>query len=100
LEGELPQIDALFMSAEAASAWTLVFPRYSAVLRKPGWSIPIAFGLPQSDETFHSFVDNWIQSSKALGVMDTAYDRWILGHETIERQPRWSIIRDVLHWVE
>jgi len=100
LEGELPQIDALFMSAEAASAWTLVFPKYSAVLRKPGRSIPIVFGLPQSDETFRSFVDNWIQSSKALGVMDTAYDRWILGHETVESQPRWSIIRDVLHWVE
>jgi len=100
LEGELPQIDALFMSAEAASAWTLVFPNYSAVIRKPGRSIPIVFGLPQSDATFRSFVDTWIQSSKALGVMDTAYDRWILGLETVERRPRWSIIRDVLHWVD
>jgi len=100
LQGELPHVDGLVMSAEAASAWTLVYPNYSVVIRDPGMSIPIVFGLPVSDATFVRFVDNWIQSSKALGVMDAAYDRWILGLETVDPRLRWSIIRDVLHWVD
>jgi hypothetical protein len=28
------------------------------------------------------------------------YDHWILGKTANQRQPRWSIIRNVLHWVD
>jgi len=27
------------------------------------------------------------------------YSRWILGQDAVLKQPRWSIIRDVLHGV-
>jgi hypothetical protein len=101
LEGELAGMDALVMSAEAASAWTLVYPQYSAVIPSPARrAIPIVFALPDSDEAFKNYVDIWIQTSISLGVMDRAYERWILGRDTVARQPRWSVIRDVLHWVD
>ena len=101
LRGELPEVDALIMSAEAASAWTLVYPQYSAVIPTPGGLIlPVALALPRDDEMFARFVDNWIQTALSLGAMDIAYEHWILGRESGERKPRWSIARDVLHWTD
>jgi ABC-type amino acid transport substrate-binding protein len=101
LRGEAPEIDALVMSAEAASAWTLVYPRFSSVIPTPSeLAMPVAFALPLGDDMFAGFIDNWIQASRSLGVVDAAYEHWILGRETSERQPRWSIVRDVLHWVD
>jgi ABC-type amino acid transport substrate-binding protein len=101
LKGELTGMDALVMSAEAASAWTLVYPQYSAVIPSPArTTIPIVFALPGSDEAFEKYVNIWIQAAKSLGVMDLAYEHWILGRDTAAQQPRWSVIRDVLHWVD
>jgi hypothetical protein len=34
------------------------------------------------------------------GTMQEYYDRWILGKTADARKPRWSLIRDVLHWVD
>jgi hypothetical protein len=28
------------------------------------------------------------------------YDYWILGRGAVKKAPRWSVMRDVLHWVE
>jgi hypothetical protein len=28
------------------------------------------------------------------------YDYWILGKNAVPKPPRWSVIRNVLHWVE
>ena len=101
LRGETPEIDALVMSAEAASAWTLVYPRFSAVVPTPSeLGMPVAFALPLGDDMFAAFLNNWIQASRSLGLVDAAYEHWILGREITERQPRWSIVRDVLHWVD
>ncbi len=35
LRGELKDVDALVMSAEAASAWTLVYPEFAAIVPAP-----------------------------------------------------------------
>jgi len=29
-----------------------------------------------------------------------AYEYWILGLDVNQREPRWSAVRDVLHWVD
>jgi len=101
LRGQLEGVDALVMSAEAASAWTLVYPQFSAVIPSPGrTTVPLVFGLPMADQDLERYVNNWIQAAQSLGVMDAAYEHWILGRDTSARQPRWSIIRDVLHWVD
>jgi hypothetical protein len=101
LRGEMPDVDALVMPAEAASAWTLIYPQFGVVIPSPdGVNIPIVFALPNYDDTFSRFVDTWIQTFISLGVMQQAYQYWILGRETAAHQPRWSIIRDVLHWVD
>jgi hypothetical protein len=37
---------------------------------------------------------------KRDGFIDRPYDHWILGGSASARQPRWSIARNVLHWMD
>ncbi len=101
ITGDEKQLVALVMPAEAASAWTFVYPEFSVVVpEKNRIRIPLVFGLPESDPEFLTFVNHWIDSSRSLGIMDRAYEYWILGQSAETRQPRWSIIRDVLGWLD
>ncbi len=101
LRGNQEKIDAIIMSAEAASAWTLIYPQFSVVVLRSGrTSVPIVFALPLQDEKFADYINIWISASSSLGIMDQAYEHWILGRNTDTRQARWSVIRDLLHWVD
>jgi len=100
LRGEMDGTDALVMSAEAASAWTLVYPGFAAIVPTPSSrQIPLVFALP-NDDSFRIFVNQWLGLAISLGVDDQAYKYWILGIDVVRREPRWSVIRDVLHWVD
>ncbi len=101
LQGEPPQADALLYTAEAGSAWTLVFPGYTVVVPAGlDVKIPTAFMIPAGSERYLDFMDTWLELKSKNGEIAEAYDRWILGQGTTKRQPRWSVIRDVLHWVD
>jgi hypothetical protein len=45
-------------------------------------------------------VDTWIELKKKDRTIARLYDYWILGRSAVEREPRWSIMRNVLHWVD
>jgi hypothetical protein len=32
------------------------------------------------------------------GTLDALYGHWILGKTATKRAPRWSVVRNVLHW--
>jgi Na+/H+-dicarboxylate symporter/ABC-type amino acid transport substrate-binding protein len=94
-------VDALALPAERGSAWTLRYPSYSAVVPSPGViKVPLAYPIGTNDERFAAFVNTWIGLKRKDGTLDAAYQHWILGRDAAPRPPRWSIIRDVLHWVE
>jgi Na+/H+-dicarboxylate symporter len=93
--------DALALPAERGSAWTLMHPQYSVVVPTPDLiRVPLAYPIGRRDEPFASFVNTWIALKRKDGTIDAAYKHWILGRDAAARQPRWSIIRNVLHWVE
>lgn len=101
LRGEMPGVDAIIMSAEAASAWTLVYTDYTAVIPAPTkLQIPIVFALPKGDSEFRLYVNSWLQLADSTGEINKAYKTWILGQQTTLKEPRWSVIRNVLHWVD
>jgi Na+/H+-dicarboxylate symporter/ABC-type amino acid transport substrate-binding protein len=96
-----PKVDAVWLPAERGSAWTLMFPQYSVVVPGPNpIRVPLAFPIGKRDERFASFVNTWIALKRRDGTLDAAYKHWILGQDAAPRQPRWSIVRNVLHWVE
>ena len=94
-------VDALAMPAERGSAWTMRHPEYTAVVPLPDpIRIPLAFGLPLGEAELSSFMNAWIELKRRDGTFDGLYKYWILGQNTVATPPRWSIIRDVLHWVD
>ena len=93
--------DAIALPAERGSAWTLMYPAYSVVVPEPGSvKIPLAYPIARHDQAFAAFVNTWIDLKRKDGSFDAAFQYWILGKSAAARKPRWSIIRNVLHWVE
>ncbi len=93
-------VDALLTSAEAGSAWTLLYPRFQVVNPLPRQvAIPLVYPF-QGDATMDEFIDHWVELKKLDGTIDEAYDYWILGQGSEQKEPRWSIIRNVLGWVD
>ena len=96
-----PDADAIALPAERGSAWTLRYPQYSVVVPAPGAiQIPLAFALPKDEPALGAFVDTWITLKRADGTFDDLYRYWILGQDPARPVPRWSVIRNVLHWVD
>jgi Na+/H+-dicarboxylate symporter len=93
--------DAFLVSAERGSIWTLLHPDYSVVVPRPGpVTAPIAYPIANHDREFADFVNTWIELKRKDRTIAALFDYWILGRVGQQAAPRWSIVRDVLHWVD
>ncbi len=93
--------DALLLSAEEGAAYSYRYPRYTVALAQQGTiRLPAAYAVPKGDVEMIEFVSNWIELKRKDGTIDELYDYWMMGGAAKPRKPRWSIIRDVLGWVE
>jgi proton glutamate symport protein len=98
---ELQGIDALVFTAEAGSAWCLIYPEFSVAVPQPDvLRAPIAFPVARGDTEMARFLGGWIELKREDGTLDALFDYWVRGRAVSEREPHWSVIRDVLHWVE
>ncbi len=101
-EGAGKGVDALFTSAEGGSAWTLLYPQYQVVTpMSDEFSIPLVYPFSgREDSAMDEFIDHWVMLKQHDGTTKRAYDYWILGKGSEKKKQRWSVIRDVLHWVD
>jgi ABC-type amino acid transport substrate-binding protein len=94
--------DALFTTAEEGYAMTLLNPFFDVAIFEPNDAFQILYAYPvakDSSDTFLMLLNYWIQMEKDYGKLDKKYDYWILGKDAGEAEPRWSVVRNVLHWV-
>jgi Na+/H+-dicarboxylate symporter len=97
----LTAFDAFLYPAERGSVSTLLHPEFTVVVPEPDLiKVPLAYPLFRHGDGWAGFVNTWIDLKRRDGTIDKLYQRWILGRDARPPQPRWSIIRDVLHWVE
>ena len=95
------ELDALLTSAEGGAAWTLVHPFYTVVNPFPRpLRLPAAYPFAGPDPRFERLLNHWIEAKKTDGTFQDLFDHWILGRGSEARGPRWSVIRDVFHWVD
>lgn len=98
---QLDGLKGVVLTAERGSAWTLLYPQYSIVVPEGARvKIPLAYPLAGRDEHFASFINTWIELKRKDGTLDALFAYWVKGQRAVPRTPRWSILRDVLHWVE
>jgi len=88
-------VNALVISAEAGSAWTILYPAYSVVVPEPHLKSNAALAIPLGDSDFGGFVNNWLQMKQTSGIIDKLYNKWILGTKVEQKKGRWSIGRDL-----
>ncbi len=98
--GKRQDLDGVLISAEAGSAWTTIKPEYAVVIPEPHFSNPIAIAAALHNQEEIDFIDDWLTLQKTRGYLKRLYDTWILGTGAEKKTPRWSIIRNVLHWVD
>ena len=99
--GDDQDADALMLSSEEGSAYSYRYPHYTVALARGGTiRLPAAYAVPKGDVEMMEFVSNWIELKRKDGTIDTLYDYWMLGGASRPREPRWSVIRNVLGWVE
>jgi ABC-type amino acid transport substrate-binding protein len=100
-EGKHPELDAFLVPAENGSAWTLLHPEYTVVVPQPDpVKIPSAFGMGLDAGELVDSVNEWVLFATNEGMIQRAYDYWILGQGAVEKRPRWSIVRNILGWVD
>ncbi len=94
-------VDALVFSAEAGSAWSLVYPQYSVAIPRPAViKQPLAIAVARGNNDLSGFLDDWVELKRRDGTIDQLFSHWIMGENPTATGKRWSIIRDVLGWVD
>jgi Na+/H+-dicarboxylate symporter len=94
-------LDAVVLDAERGSAWSLVYPQYLPVVPLPNVTkTTIAYPIAGRDRATADFMSQWIRLKKNGFEYQTIYDHWILGLSADPKKPRWSMIRNVLHWAD
>ncbi len=93
--------EAMLLTAERGAFLTLLNPGYSVVVPTPDHhKVPVAYALPEHDDAWTAFVNAWLELHTRDGALSTLIDHWVFGKSFTPHPPRWSIIRNVLGWVE
>jgi ABC-type amino acid transport substrate-binding protein len=90
-------LDGLVISAEAGSAWTILYPAYCVVVPEPHLKAHAALAILVDDPEFEEFLNDRLQIKKTRGINRNLYEKWILGKKEEDKKQRWSIGRNVLN---
>lgn len=92
-------VTAVFMTLERAYYWSRIRPEFAAV-RPDDFKMATmtVYAMPYGEVELRNLVDLWIDTRQASGEADEAYEYWIRGHALKPREPRWSVMRNVLGW--
>ncbi len=93
--------DAMIFTAESGSAFSLVYPAFTVAVPQPDiLKAPLAYPVRKGDDDMVAFLAAWIELKKRDRTIERLFDHWILGEAAQTTGKRWSVIRDVLGWVD
>ena len=92
--------DAFLDAAEEGAAWTILYPRFTVVVPRPVVQVPIVYLVARENPSLLRAMNVWLRIEEQTGGIDELYDYWIQGETRSVQPPRWSIIRNVLRWVD
>ena len=79
----------------------MIYPDYNIVVPQSlKAKVPMGYPLPGGDIEWSRFISTWVELEQKNGSVDRLFEHWIRGGGAEDTEPRWSIIRNVLHWVD
>ena len=94
--------DVLMIPAEEGYTLTLKYPFYDVAIVEPHnvYKMMYAYAVAKnSSESYLMALNYWIRMEKDYGLLDQKYDYWVQGKITGTAERRWSVAKNVLHWV-
>ncbi len=67
---------------------------------EPHYAIPMGLMMAKGDRDFVTLVGDFLRLKTVDPTIDQLYDKWILGKDKTRKEPRWSVGRDVLGWID
>lgn len=95
--------DVLLWEEQEAVAWVLQHPQYYILFPNPPLGVDsLGYAVKEHDDRFLCYLNQWLLLKEHQGFTQKMYDLWILGktEKAVKEPPRWSIIRNVLHWTK
>lgn len=93
---------ALLWEEQQALAWILKHRNYRIVIPSPAIGIDtLGYAINADSPKFLNYLNQWLELKTNQGFTEKQYDLWIKGKTEIAapQEKRWSIVRDVLHWI-
>jgi Na+/H+-dicarboxylate symporter/ABC-type amino acid transport substrate-binding protein len=98
-DGNRFELDGLLIAAEAGAAWNVLYPEHAIVVPTPIVQRPVGMAAAPGESDWVRFLDRWLEFHRLDGTFDRLHAYWVEGGGTVEVEPRWCVIRNVLHWV-
>lgn len=95
--------DVLIRGQPQGISWTLRYPQFSVVTPNPPLGKDsLAYAVRADADRFLCFINQWLKLKQNEEFTEKQYDLWVLGktENLTPEEPRWSIIRNVFHWIE
>jgi Na+/H+-dicarboxylate symporter/ABC-type amino acid transport substrate-binding protein len=94
------EVDAVLSTNQQGLSWVVAHPPYAVVVPTPQIETNL-YAYPMAHDAYEllHFTDYWLRLQKVNGVTERNHKKWVQG-KAEPPPPRWSIIRNVLHWVD
>jgi Na+/H+-dicarboxylate symporter/ABC-type amino acid transport substrate-binding protein len=92
--------DAWYTEAGKGYAYALLHPAFDAVDDSAGPSVGEAYPIPRGERTWQTYANAFLATQNSNGFEQFLYEKYVLGKHPAVREPRWSIGRNVLHWID
>lgn len=94
--------DLLIWEEQEANAWVANHPGYHVIPQPSLGKEMLGYPIKEGDMNFHCYLETWLALKDNEGFKKQQYNLWILGQtgEVVPLQPRWSIVQNVLHWMD
>ena len=98
---ERRQDDVLMCPAEEGATYTIFRPDYQVInpLPRP-LELPIVYAVAPGGEPIRDVLDHWIELQGRTGRLDELRQHWVHGQGATVAGRRWSLVRDVLGWID
>jgi len=98
-QGKRQDLDGLILPAEEGAAWNVLYPEHSVVIPTPEIHRPVGLAVRKNDGEWVRLLDRFLDFEEMDGTLLQLRKYWVEGEGTRDQEPRWCVLRDVLHWI-